>query len=278
MARVAAVQMNSRDNVAENLKAVAHWVETAVNQGARLVTLPENVAFMGKTDTDKWAVSEEPGKGPIQDFLSELARKHKIWLIGGTLPLRAKDLAEKRVYAASLIWNEEGKVLTRYDKIHLFDVEVEKNGEKYLESETILPGDKVVSLASPFGKLGLTVCYDVRFPELYRLLLEEGVQIFLVPSAFTEITGKAHWEVLLRARAIENFCYVIAPNQVGVHANGRQTFGHSMIIDPWGKILASLPVGEGVIVADIDLTYLNDIRTRVPVEKHRKFFLKENNP
>lgn len=276
MTRVAAVQMNSKDNVAENLKAVEQKVETAVNQGARLVALPENFAFMGQKDTDKWAISEVAGQGPIQDFLSQLARKHKIWLVGGTLPLRAKDVSEKRVYAASLVWNEEGKVVARYDKIHLFDVEVEKNGEKYLESETILPGDKVVSVESPFGKLGFSVCYDVRFPELYRLLFGEGVQILFIPSAFTEITGKAHWEVLLRARAIENFCYVIAPNQAGVHANGRQTFGDSMIIDPWGKVLASLPSGEGVIVADLDLAYLNDIRARVPVEKHRKFFIEGN--
>lgn len=274
--KIAAIQMCSSDTVEENLKTADDLMQEGIQQGAKIVVLPENFAFMGKNEQDKLRIAEHSQKGPIQAHLSNFARKHKVWVVAGTIPILAPD---NRVYAASLVFDSEGQIIARYDKIHLFDVQVqaEKKSDKpayeeYQESKTICPGDakNQVVVDSPLGKLGLSVCFDLRFPELYRQLLSLGSEILLIPSAFTYVTGFAHWESLLRARAIENLSYVVAPNQSGTHANGRKTFGHSMIIDPWGKILASLEEEEGVIVAEINLLYLQDIRKRFPVSQLRR--------
>lgn len=274
MSKVAAVQMTSSDNVDENLEIIASFAKVAKQSGAKLLVLPENAVYMGKNEAEKFEIAEQDGQGPIQDFMAALAKEHQLWLVGGTMPIKPPNPVEKdknRVFSASLVWDDKGNRVARYDKIHLFDVIVEREKETYLESSTVIPGKKTTSLDTPFGKLGLSVCYDLRFPELYRKLFGEGVQIFTVPSAFTAVTGKAHWETLLRSRAIENFSYVIAPNQGGIHRNGRRTWGHSMIIDPWGKVLAEAE-NTDVIFADIDLSYLQDIRDRFPVSKHRRIF------
>lgn len=268
MNRVAAIQLSSTDSVEENLKTAKRLVNEAASQGATLVVLPENVALIGKTDRQKLTIAESPGEGPLQSFFSKLAQELNVWIVAGTLPIKADA---NRVYAACCVWNNQGQLAARYDKIHLFDVLVQPNTE-YTESDTIFPGKEWVCVDSPVGKLGLSVCYDLRFPELYRKLFSEGAELFLVPAAFTEVTGKAHWEPLLRARAIENFCYVIAANQYGVHRNGRSSYGHSMIIDPWGQIIEQRETGEGVLMVEIDLDYLRDIRRRFPVSDHRRIF------
>jgi len=285
MGRVAAIQMNSTDSVDENLRTLEKLIPEAASRGAELVVLPENVAFMGVPEDGKiLMIVEAPGQGPIQKFLSKLAKQLDIWIIGGTLPISAGVVADvgagvrvgtrdsKLVYAACFVWNNLGENVARYDKIHLFDVKVQPKQEEYFESKTICPGKDITCINSPLGKLGLSVCYDLRFPELYRKLFNMGAEILTVPSAFTAVTGKAHWEILLRARAIENFSYVIAANQQGLHRNKRSTWGHTMIIDPWGTILDVLPEGEGVVVADIDLDYLHDLRSRFPVAEHRRIF------
>lgn len=267
MTRIAAVQFTGSHDTQANLAIVEKWVSRAAQNGAKVVVLPENFALMGKLETDKLKLAEPFGEGLLQDFLRNLSKSLRLWIVGGTIPL-ISPMAD-RVCASSLVFNDQGQCVARYDKIHLFDVDVGQQ-EIYRESSTIYPGKEVISINTPFAILGLTVCYDLRFPELYRQLFNEGVEIFVVPSAFTQKTGQAHWEVLLRARAIENFCYVVAPNQTGHHSNGRDTFGHSMIIDPWGKILQVLPEGEGFVMADIDLAYLKDIRRRFPVKEHQR--------
>ncbi|MFI4954981.1 MAG: carbon-nitrogen hydrolase family protein [Gammaproteobacteria bacterium] len=262
MFKIAAIQLNSTDKVTENLEQSAQLIRQAATQGAQLVVLPEMFAIMGHTPEDKLQVKEPLGSGPIQDFLATQAREHKIWLIGGTIPIAAPN--SNKVYAANLLINDQGQCVAQYNKIHLFDVILSQT-LAYKESTTTLPGSELVVADTPFGKLGLSVCYDVRFPEQYRTLGAQGAQILVVPSAFTFPTGQAHWEVLLRARAIENFCYVIAANQVGVQADNRRSFGHSMIIDPWGKVLANAGEQEPmVIVAEIDLNYVKECRARIP--------------
>ena len=229
--RIAAVQMASGPRVESNLKEAAWLIEMAVEQGAKLVALPEYFGIMGMKDTDKVAVREVFGKGPIQEFLAETARKHGIWIVGGSVPLVATS--PKKVLNTSMVFDDQGKCVARYDKIHLFGFEMGE--ERYSEETTIEHGKKVVVIDTPFGRIGLSVCYDLRFPELYRAMGE--VDLILVPSAFTETTGKAHWETLIRARAIENLAYVLAPAQGGYHLNGRETHGDSMIVDPWGVVL-----------------------------------------
>ncbi len=268
MKRVAAIQMASGPNVGANLIEAGRLVQKAAGAGAGLVVLPENFALMGKADADNLKIREQNGKGPIQDFLAETSAKHGVWLVGGTVPLEADS--ENKVKASCLVYNDKGERVARYDKIHLFDVALVDSQERYTESDTIEPGDQVVAVDTPFGKLGLTICYDVRFPELYRQLLDQGVEIFSVPSAFTAITGKAHWEVLMRARAIENLSYVIASAQGGYHISGRETYGNSMIVDPWGGIVDRLPNGSGFVIADIDLDRLKSIRRNFPATSHRK--------
>jgi predicted amidohydrolase len=229
--------------------------------------LPENFAIMGKDEGEKVAARESDEGGPIQDFLSQQSRKHGVWLVGGTIPLAAAD--PNRIRAACLLYDDAGRRVARYDKVHLFDVALVDGDERYTESETIEPGERTVVVDTPFGKLGLAVCYDLRFPELFRTLLDQGMEIVALPSAFTAITGKAHWESLVRARAIENLCYVLAAGQGGYHVNGRATYGHSMIVDPWGQISDELATGSGLVCASMDLQRLNNIRRTFPCLDHR---------
>ena len=266
--RIAAVQMNSGADVGANLAAARRALEQARAQQAVVAVLPENFAFMGAHERDKLAVAEPDGRGPIQDFLAATARELKLWLVAGTVPLKTHEA--QRVAAACLVFDAGGARVARYDKIHLFDVDV-PDGGAYRESASIAPGSLVaVVVDTPAGRLGLSVCYDLRFPELFRQLAARGAEILAVPSAFTERTGAAHWEVLLRARAIENLCYVVAPGQFGAHPGGRRTWGHSLIVDPWGRVLAQQPAGEGAVVAELPREPLLELRRGFPVLEHRR--------
>jgi len=260
---IAAVQMRVGTKVAVNLKEAARLIDIAVMKGAKIVVLPEYFCFMGMKDTDKMVLREEEGSGPIQDFLSKTARSYGIWLVGGSVPLVSSQ--PDKVRNSCLVYDDSGKQVARYDKIHLFNLKSGK--EHYAEEETIEAGTKVVTLESPFGRIGLSICYDLRFPELYRSM--EKVDIILAPSAFTSFTGKAHWEILIRARAIENMAYMIAPAQVGRHINGHETYGDSMIVDPWGVILDHLQKGPGVVLANINQNYQENLRNSLPALKHR---------
>ncbi len=268
MSVVAAIQMASGPNVKANLEEAEKLIKTAVQQEAELVVLPENFAIMGMSEVDKVTIAEAAGEGPIQQFLSQQAKKHGVWIVGGTIPVESSVTG--KVYSASQLYNDSGEMVARYDKIHLFDVVLEDSKESYNESETIESGDDVVVVDTPFGKLGMAVCYDLRFPELFRAMADVGMEICVLPSAFTNLTGKAHWESLLRARAIENLCYMIAPDQGGYHKSGRETYGDSMIIDPWGVVLNRLPHGTGVVVSDIDLERLRKTRKNFPALQHRR--------
>ncbi len=268
MSIAAAIQMASGPNIPANLAETERLIGTAVQQQAELVVLPENYAIMGMKESDKVAIAEQPGDGPIQQFMAEQARKNGIWLVGGTIPLCSAEAG--KVYSASLLYNSNGEMVARYDKIHLFDVTIEANRESYTESETITPGDRVVVVDTPFGKLGMSVCYDLRFPELFRAMVDVGMEICVLPSAFTNLTGTAHWEPLLRARAIENLCYMVAAGQGGYHVNGRETHGDSMIVDPWGVILNRLPHGAGVVVSNLDMEMLNRTRRNFPSLQHKR--------
>jgi predicted amidohydrolase len=262
-ARVAAVQMLSSPRVSENLQTAGELIAEAVAQGADLVALPEYFPIMGLRESDKVSVREADGVGPIQDFLAATALKHGIWLIGGSLPLEAST--PDKMLNSSLVYNPQGERVARYDKIHLFGFQ--KGKERYNESATIEAGNQPVAFDTPFGRVGVTICYDIRFPELYRALGE--VDLMVIPAAFTETTGRAHWEILLRARAIENQCYVLAVAQGGKHENGRETHGNSMLIDPWGEILARKDKGVGVVIGDIDHARIADVRASLPALKHR---------
>ena len=261
--KIAAIQMASGPQVAANLSEAKRLVESAVKLGAKLVVLPEYFAIMGLKDTDKVAVREQYGSGPIQDFLSTTAKKNKIWIIGGTVPLVSQF--PNKVRNSCLVYDDKGKQVARYDKIHLFGLDL--GNEHYHEENTIEAGDAVKVVETPFGKIGLSVCYDLRFPELYRAMGE--VNIIVVPAAFTDTTGKAHWETLIRARAIENLSYVIAPAQGGYHVSGRETHGNTMIVDPWGVILDRLPRGSGVVIATMNPKYQESLRKSLPALKHR---------
>ena len=272
--KVAAIQMTSGPDVMANLEQARGLLEEAAARGAALAALPENFAFMGLHDADKRGVAESDGRGPIQDFLANMALRLRMTLVGGTVPLRAG--ADGRVAAASLVYGPDGERTARYDKIHLFDVDIPKrsesaSAERYRESAHVAPGSSAVVVDTPVGRLGLSVCYDVRFPELFRTLSASGAQLFTVPSAFTGPTGRAHWETLLRARAIENLSYVIAPAQSGFHPSWRETYGDSMIIDYWGRILQRLPRGRGCVLADIDPGAQAEVRTHFPALQHRAF-------
>ena len=261
--KIAGIQMASGPNVPSNLSEAERLIEIAVAQGAKLIALPEYFAIMGLKDTDKVAVREKEGSGPIQRFLSKMAKKHHIWLVGGSVPLETGT--PKKIYNSCLVYDPSGKLAARYDKIHLFGLDL--GNEHYHEESTIEAGEGVVVLETPLGTIGLSVCYDLRFPELYRAMGE--VDLIVVPAAFTETTGKAHWETLVRARAIENQCYVLAPAQGGYHLAGRETHGDSMIVDPWGVVLDRLPRGSGIVIAGINPTYQAYLRNSLPALKHR---------
>jgi nitrilase len=260
--------MATGPNVNANLLEAERLIRDAAEAGAGLVVLPENFAFMGRQDRDALHLAEAEGEGHLQDFLAETAARYGVWLVGGTIPLRASTPERRR--AASLVYNDQGVRVARYDKIHLFDVKLPGADERYEESATIEPGSDPVVLDSPFGRLGLVVCYDLRFPELVRHMVDSGVELLAVPAAFTAVTGKAHWETLVRARAIENLAYVVAAAQGGYHLSGRETHGHSMIVDPWGAILAQVPRGTGCICSPIDRAFQDSVRRSFPVLEHRR--------
>jgi len=268
MTIVAAVQMTSAADRDRNLAQAGRLLAEARGRGALVAALPENFAFMGMAEADKLAIAEDEGNGPIQSFLAQQARELDLWIVAGTIPLSVPG--ESRVAAASLVYDADGRQVARYDKIHLFDVAVPGKDERYQESASVRPGAAPVCVDTPAGRLGLAVCYDVRFPELFRRLLAMGAEWFCLPSAFTAPTGRAHWETLLRARAIENLCHVVAPAQSGFHENGRETYGDSMIVDCWGRVLARLPRGTGVITGDIDLVRQREVRQNFPSVEHRR--------
>jgi nitrilase len=265
--KVAAIQMTSEPNVGANLTQARPLLEAAAAAGAAVAVLPENFAFMGLEDADKRRIAEREGSGPIQDFLAATAQRLRLWIIAGTMPLQTGG--DGRVAAACLVYGADGNRIARYDKIHLFDVDIPERGERYRESAHVAPGTSPVVVDSPVGRIGLSVCYDVRFPELFRRLSAQGAELLAVPSAFTAPTGRAHWETLLCARAIENLCYVIAPAQSGFHANGRETYGDSMIVSFWGRVARRLPRGRGVVVADVDRARQAQARASFPVLQHR---------
>jgi nitrilase len=265
--KLAAVQMVSAADVGTNLEQAARLIGEAAAQGARFVVLPENFALMASDDSSRQQAAENDGHGPIQDFLAAQARQHGLWLVGGSVLLKSANPA--RLRSACLVYDERGMRVARYDKIHLFDVTL-PHGEQYRESSVLEPGDTPVVMDTPFGRVGLSICYDLRFPELYRHLLAQGAVLMVVPSAFTATTGRAHWEVLVRARAIENLVYVVAPNQGGVHENGRETHGDSMIVSPWGEVLARRSKGPGVVMATLDTERLRQVRQQLPSIEHRR--------
>ena len=266
--KIAAIQMCSSHVVDENLATAAKLIAEAAKNQAQLIVLPEMFAIMGKKPTDKVDVKEKYGSGKIQNFLSQQAKMHNTWIVGGTIPIACED--EKKVRAASIVYDHNGNAVARYDKIHLFDVTISET-ESYKESDTTEPGNNIVVVDTPVGKLGLSVCYDIRFPGLFTQLMNDGAEIIAVPSAFTVKTGEAHWQLLCRSRAVENFCYVVGAAQGGTHSSGRQTYGHSIIVEPWGTVVQELvePVNT-IAYVDVDLKKLYEIRASVPVIQHQK--------
>ncbi|MGC3979984.1 MAG: carbon-nitrogen hydrolase family protein [Steroidobacteraceae bacterium] len=268
MNQAAVIQMTSSGDVQENLQVAQGLLRQAAEQGAQLAVLPENFVLMGMHEQDKFAIAEQEGDGPMQSWLAHTARELGLWIVAGTMPIKIPG--ESRVAAASLVVNAQGERVARYDKLHLFDVDVEDATRSYRESATMAPGNHPVLLDTPIGKLGMAICYDVRFPELFRHLSAQGAEVFVLPAAFTVPTGRAHWDILLRARAVENLCYVLASAQAGLHANGRETYGHSMIIDPWGEVLACRSDGVGVVTATIDRDSQQAKRRSFPALAHRR--------
>jgi nitrilase len=266
----AVIQMTSAPEVETNLATARGLLERARASGAVLAALPENFAIMGRKEAEKLAAAEMPGEGPIQAFLGHCARELGMWIVGGTIPLSVEG-EPGRVAAASLVFDDAGRCVARYDKIHLFDVDIPGRDERYRESATTVPGTSPAVVSTPIGRLGLAVCYDVRFPELFRALQAAGAEVLSLPSAFTAPTGRAHWELLVRARAVENLCYVLAPAQGGTHASGRETWGDSMIVDPWGHVLDRVAAaGPGLALGEIDRTQQQELRGRFPALSHRK--------
>jgi nitrilase len=275
--KVAAIQMVSGIDLQKNLDRAAHLLEEAARVGAELVVLPENFALFGSENLRSYGEKEETDQRPIRTFLAAQAVKHKIWLFAGTTPRIAASKAgivapDPLTYATVHVYSPDGCEVARYDKIHLFDAGVDDAMGRYKESAVIAPGDGLGLVETPYGLVGMGVCYDLRFPEYFRLLQAAGAALFVLPSAFTFLTGEAHWDVLLRARAIENQCAVIAANQGGQHSVSRRTYGHSTIVDSWGEKLAELPGGEGVVIATLDFTKQAELRQKMPVFQHRKFF------
>ena len=276
---IAALQMNSTANRADNLQCAEVLIATAVGQGAKLLVLPENFALLGGESLYQAGLRETQNSddSTLRNWLSSMARQYGVWMVAGSIPMASRPDGERLdqlVRATCLVFNNRGDEVARYDKIHLFDVDVADDYGSYRESDTVEPGNQLVLVDTPCGRLGLTICYDLRFAEQFYLLREQGAEIISVPSAFTATTGAAHWEVLLRARAIETQCYVVAPNQTGKHSTTRHSYGHSIIIDPWGKVLASLTDEIAVISADVDLEHLAEVRQRMPVEQHHRLTFK----
>ncbi|MGI9239019.1 MAG: carbon-nitrogen hydrolase family protein [Woeseiaceae bacterium] len=270
MMRAAAIQMNSGADVSANLALADRLLEEAAQDGCRLAVLPENFALMPERGKDKADYAEQPGEGPIQDFLAETARRNRLWIVAGSMPLVSPEIADRRVYGACPVYGDDGKARALYRKIHLFDVDLVDKQESYRESNSMYPGDDIVAVDSPCGRIGLSICYDLRFPEMFRQLVDAGAMVFTVPAAFTATTGEAHWHTLLRARAIENLAYVIAPGQYGSHPDNRSTFGHSLICDPWGRILAERATGNCVVAADIDPALPVRLRGEFPALDNRR--------
>jgi nitrilase len=268
--RVAAIQMNSGPDVSVNLELAERLIAEASADDCRLVALPENFALMPERGRDKARHAEEPGEGPIQSFLADTAARYRVWIVAGSMPLVSPAIDDERVFGACPVYDDSGVQRALYRKIHLFDVDLVDNGESYRESSSMYPGDDVVAVDTPAGRLGLTICYDLRFPELFRRLVDDAVTLFTVPAAFTLTTGKAHWHTLLRARAIENLAYVIAPGQYGRHPDNRSTFGHSLICDPWGRVLAEQAEGNAVVAADIDPGMPAKLRSEFPALSNRR--------
>lgn len=268
--RVAAIQMNSGADVSANLRLADQLLADAASDGCSVAVLPENFALMPERGRDKAKVSEAPGEGPIQAFLSEASIRHKMWIIAGSMPLNSPEIAEQRVYGACPVIDASGETQAIYRKIHLFDVDLVDEQESYRESRSMYPGEDVVTVDTPCGRVGLTICYDLRFPELFRQLVDAGATMFTVPAAFTSTTGEAHWHTLLRARAIENLAYVVAAGQYGEHPDGRSTYGHSVIIDPWGRVLAETAEGNCHVAADIDPGLPTKLRSEFPALANRR--------
>lgn len=266
--RVAAIQMNSGADPEQNLELAGKLLGDAARDGCTLAVLPENFALMPERGRDKSRYAEQPGTGPIQDFLAETAAKHGLWIIGGSMPLASPE--PERVYGACIVVDDKGDAKAIYRKIHLFDVDLPDREESYRESHSMYAGDDPAVVDTPAGRLGLTICYDVRFPELFRTLVDDGATLFTVPSAFTVVTGAAHWHTLLRARAVENLAYVIAPGQFGTHPDNRETYGHSLIVDPWGRILAEEASGNRAVIADIDPEAPDKLRETFPALANRR--------
>lgn len=272
---LAVIQMVSQDDVLANLAAARRLLQQAAEAGARLAVLPENFAAMGRRDLAALGRAEAEGQGPILPWLQQIARDLGLWIVAGTIPLPPDGQPGAKAHACSLLIDEHGERAARYDKLHLFDVDVADARGRYRESDDYAFGGRVVVADTPVGRLGLTVCYDLRFPELYSSLREAGAELISAPAAFTAVTGAAHWQVLTRARAIETQCYVLAAGQGGTHPGGRETFGHSAIIDPWGRVLAEQPQGEAVLLASRDAAEQAAIRQRMPVALHRRFIAPE---
>ncbi|WP_296254054.1 carbon-nitrogen hydrolase family protein [Pseudomonas sp. UBA4194] len=269
---LAVIQMVSQPDVAVNLAQARRLLEQAAEAGARLAVLPENFAAMGRRDVAELGRAEAVGQGPILPWLKQAARDLKLWIVAGTLPLPPAAVPLGKACACSLLIDDQGQVVARYDKLHLFDVDVADNRGRYRESDDYAHGQRIVVADTPVGRLGLTVCYDLRFPELYSALREAGAELITAPSAFTAVTGAAHWDVLIRARAIETQCYILAAAQGGMHPGPRETYGHAAIVDPWGRIVAQQAQGEAVLLAERDSTEQASIRARMPVVSHRRLF------
>jgi predicted amidohydrolase len=267
--RLAAIQMNSGDDVAANLKVAGSLLERAAADGAQLAVLPENFAALGADENLRISIAEADGTGPVQDALAELAARLKLWIVAGTISIRGENALKP--FASCCVYDASGVCIARYDKIHLFDVDLPNRDENYRESANTAAGESPVLVDTPWGRLGLAVCYDLRFPEVFRHLCSEGMEMLALPAAFTYSTGEAHWRTLVKARAIENLCYVAAAAQTGHHPGGRQTYGHSMIVDPWGEVMADAGDNSGWIAADADAVRLHGIRRQFPVLSHRRF-------
>tara|TARA_B100001113_G_scaffold128669_1_gene105057 strand:+ start:17589 stop:18407 length:819 start_codon:yes stop_codon:yes gene_type:complete len=268
MGNITAIQLNSGPNIKVNLFDVTQFVEKIADTSSEMVVLPENFALMPENDSDYIKYAETLGDGQIQNCISELASRYKIWIVGGTIPIKSSD--GNRVSASTITYNDKGECVSIYNKIHLFDVTLPKSKESYNESKYFAPGDKIEIIDTPIGRAGIACCYDLRFPELFRLQQKEKIELIIIPASFTEQTGKVHWETLIKARAIENLCFVVSSCQGGYHINGKKTYGHSMIVSPWGKTLDIIEKGKGFISSEIDLSQLKSIRENFPVLEHMK--------